>query len=333
MLKRFWRVIHDCGRDETPEVVRNLRLPRVKQKDIEIPTLEWLKTLLKHTDDQKYKALFSADYETGGRIGETLKAKMKQLEIGRGYAIIRYVKETTKGIFERKVVVHRFFADFMAYLNLRGELDPEDYIWVHDRDPSKPLNYQMARRRLIYYCKKAGIKYYGFHKLRHLRSDVLDDKLSFKQKQAYFGWTTAEMVARYGGWKGRRVARDVLAIERKEKVETIPEDEKVLPPKKCPNCKTEHDATKNFCSICGTPLSEEIPIVEAQPIARDLAEANAKLTELTREIEGLKIRLKKDRVLEDLTSEVVARVLKALREKTRDTITDAVLPLAGVEEA
>ncbi len=122
--------------------------------------------LLNFANNPRDKALLQFMYESGARILEILKVKIKDLHLDDRYAIVGEGK---------RLVPLANFDHIKNWLEIHPKKDdPNAYIFCNLRDPSKPLSYPAVRRLLTRLCKKAKIsRKITPHMFRHSRATLL----------------------------------------------------------------------------------------------------------------------------------------------------------------
>ncbi len=98
-----------------------------------------------------------------------------------------------------------------------------DYVFVN---PATGLNYSSVSKMMERLCKRAGVKHFGFHAIRHLTASILDSKMvPMADIQAILRHKSMEVTAKYvHSIRGARVELDkvfgtgkVIQIEDKKK--------------------------------------------------------------------------------------------------------------------
>ncbi len=134
-----------------------------------VPSLE---DFLKVYDvaNPKERGLLLLTFCTAGRIGEILD--LKKGDIFQNYLILRSRKHREGSRKERKIPLNQIMRDTIEWLLERS--GDSEYIISNPRERG---NRFLRRPKLMHsLCKKAGVKFFGFHSIRHLATSELVDR-------------------------------------------------------------------------------------------------------------------------------------------------------------
>lgn len=125
---------------------------------------EYIK-LIEASRNNRDKALLQFMYESGARILEILKVKIKDVHLDQNYAIV--------GDGKRLVPLSNtnYIKKWLEEHPLKNE---NSYLFCNLKDPRKPMSYQAVRKLLHRLCKKAGLtRKITPHMFRHSRATLL----------------------------------------------------------------------------------------------------------------------------------------------------------------
>jgi len=141
--------------------------------------------LLQAASNPRDKALLQFMYESGARILEILKVRIKDLHLDENYAVVgggkRLVPLANKEFIEEWLRIHP----------LKSE--PEAYLFCNLRAPKKPLSYPAVRKLLRRISRKAGLsRRITAHMFRHSRATLLAKlEVSPYTMNQVMGWSTS----------------------------------------------------------------------------------------------------------------------------------------------
>ena len=169
-IKKFYKTLYGNG-EEYPEIVRGIKLPVIKEYASikKYPSTEELFKLINTAATIRDKALVSSLYESGARINEFLNIKLEDINLESNIAYVKLMQSKTK---QRTVIVKKFINEFRAWLSAHPKLnDKEAWLWVNVKDGyyGEQMQANNVREILKVLCKKAKIKVYSPHALRHKR--------------------------------------------------------------------------------------------------------------------------------------------------------------------
>lgn len=160
----------------------HMEYPKFKTPTVKFPApkfiqVEQLKRLYEVADSLLDKAMISVCYSTAMRITELTTRKMEDLDIEDFRKAKLFVHGKTDPESDSWLPLSKSAVrDLRAYLQSLGrELKPTDYIFFQG-DPRVPIPVRSASDRLYAIQDKAGMKRFGWHRLRHSRATHLRDK-------------------------------------------------------------------------------------------------------------------------------------------------------------
>lgn len=277
------------------------------------PEVKWIKTTMSRTDallpgellteddvlklveaagNPRDKAFIFTLYESGGRIGEVGRMRIRDASFEKGYTRL-YLKGKTG---PRRVIVIASTQYLMTWIQNHPLKDDRNApLWVNlGRNPKryKSLRYCALADILKIASEKAGLKKRIHpHLLRHSRATFLASRLTEAQMNQVFGWAQGSLMPRiYVHLSGRDVDDALLGVYGLKKVEgRTPK----LMPKVCPRCHESNDVGAKLCRLCGLVL--DIRVAETQERKTEESEERIKqlerkLEELTESVSALKAR-------------------------------------------
>lgn len=146
-----------------PKATKGSRALEILEKVI---SQEEYKRLLDATDNPRNKALLQFMYESGARILEILKVRLKDVNIEEHYAIVGNGK---------RLVPLPNLEHIAAWIKIHPLRDnPNAFLFCNLKNPKKPLSYPAVRRFLSILAKKAKIgRKITPHMFRHSRATIL----------------------------------------------------------------------------------------------------------------------------------------------------------------
>jgi site-specific recombinase XerD/ribosomal protein L40E len=292
-LKKFYRWLK--GGKKYPEEVEWIRTT-VKRNKKKLPedllTEEEIEKLIEAAEHPRDKALIAVLYESGCRIGELLKIKLKHL-VFDSYGAKLLVNGKTGARRVRIVSSVPYLTKWINEHPLKE--DPEAPLWI-DRRRNEQIAYPGVQRVLRILKKRSGIKKnINPHLFRHSRATYLANHLTEAQMCEFFGWVQgSDMPSVYVHLSGRDVDNAILrtyGIKNENEKE-----ESKLKPKKCKRCDEVNPSTNKFCRKCGMTLDEKI-IVEITEREMERKRADEILDQLIKDEEFRRILLNKIRQL------------------------------------
>jgi len=251
-LKKFYKWLKN---KDHPKEVSWLKTNFKKNNDklpSEILKEEDILKMVNATKNPRDRAMIIGLYESGCRIGEFLKMKIREILFEKPGCIFT-VQGKTGG---RRVRVISAEPYILEWLNKHPAKDNGDsYVWLRNNS-TEILEYAAFCKAMRVAAKRAGIKKkVNPHNFRHARATYLASKFTEQQLKVFFGWTrSSDMAAVYVHLSGKEVDDALLTTyglgEQKKEITR-------LKPTVCPICKSQNEVTNKFCSLCGTILEEK----------------------------------------------------------------------------
>ena len=263
VMKKFLKFLagYDRGnREKYIEIYKSFTVPPRKMKLPEALSKEQVRQIIDLAEGIHRKATLAVLYETGCRISELLRIRLKDIEPFQYGFKIRIVQSKS---LPRTVLVVEYSHLLAAYLNGLN-IGENDRVFPFDDDTVRVWLWKIGDRM--------GVKLYP-HLLRHSRATHLYGKLSEKEMMLLFGWRRRDMLDVYARVVESDAHKSYLALYGIEKKENV-EDFK---PVKCPRCGQTNPSTAEYCYRCGYPLREEQRI--------KITEDNTRLERILREVE------------------------------------------------
>jgi site-specific recombinase XerD len=255
-IKKFYKWLD--GGEYYPEKVRWIKSSQKIRKRLpkELLSLEEVEKLIAAADHIRDKALVSALYESGFRIGELLSLTLNNIEFDEyGAKIVGDGKTGMRRI--RLVASAPFLATWIENHPLRD--NPESPLWlgIGTKNKNEAICYGHARQLIHKLAKKAGIKKRVHpHLFRHSAATNMANHFTEAQLNHFFGWVQgSRMPATYIHMSGRDIDGAVLEFHGLKPGSKVPQEK--LSPKKCPRCEKMNPPTGRFCTRCGAPLNLE----------------------------------------------------------------------------
>jgi integrase len=273
-----------------------IHVKRVKNKIPDIFSRQDILKMIEAAQHPMDKALISALYETGCRIGEMANLKIKDVHFD-SYGAVLVVGGKT-GMRRIRTI---FSAPYLsAWLSIHPKnSDQNASFWIRfgkngksngiENNTCLQLMYPALTMRIKRIAKKAGIQKRVYnHLFRHTSATEKSEILTTAQMCEYFGWTQASrMTQTYVHLSGRNLDDTLLKAYGISKDNTPKEKE--LAPIQCPRCSIINGATAKFCYKCGAALD----IVTAINVDKERASLTMELMDLIRQEPALLDTLKR----------------------------------------
>ncbi|MEI7960920.1 MAG: site-specific integrase [archaeon] len=311
VLKRFYKWL--LGKDEYyPDCIKWLKIksPNDSQLPEDLITEEELLKVVSTAQSPRDKCLIFMLFESGGRIGEILPLRIKDIHFGEQITSIQVNGKTG----QRRIPLVSSTNYLSTWLNMHPLKDnPEAPLWIKLMNrPSKgkgrklelgnvqALSYSGVKKILETAFERAGVKKrHNAHQFRRARATDLANKLTEAQMKEYFGWTqSSDMAARYVHLSGRNVDDAILMVNGLKPKEDVKESK--LKPRTCSRCNEKNPPNASYCYKCAMPLN--IETVQKEVLENKLKE-NAtveymksneavfkKMEQMAKQIEALKKR-------------------------------------------
>lgn len=258
-LKKFYQWFEGIE-EGYPEKVSWIKtgIKKNREKLSNLPTQEEIEKLINAACTVRDKALVSALYESGCRIGELLNIRLKDAEFD-DYGAVILVKGKTG---PRRIRLVSSVPRLSIWIEHHPQKDnPESPLWINTgtTNHEEAMMYQTARKILKDLARKINLnKPVNPHSFRKARATHLASKLTEAQMCEYFGWIQgSDMPFTYVHLSGRDIDEAILKMHGK-----IPKDNDRLEfkLKKCPRCFHENPPDSHFCITCRLPLDEKTAI-------------------------------------------------------------------------
>jgi len=242
----------------------SFKIDRNKLKEPDILTPQEVKLIISEVKSIRDKCLISIIWDSGGRIGEVLSLRNKDIiPFQHGYKINMQKSKT----FKRNLPLIESSPYIRAYANDKGESFRNGNEPFFIDQYGKALSYDGVRILLKRAMERTGLnKRLYAHLFRHSRATYLANMgWSEQQLCKWFGWVVgSEMPRTYIKRSGIDIEEPMLelqGIESRKREELKSE----LKPLKCVFCGEVNEATNNFCKVCNKPLRpEEIQRLEQE---------------------------------------------------------------------
>jgi len=215
----------------------------------------------------KDRALLQLLMETGGRIGEILSLRIKDVYFTKDSTYINIWQSKT---LERKIYLFDSVEDLKVLLNQHPQRDnPDAPLFLMDRG-KRMWDYHAVACVLKRLTKKAGItKNIHAHLFRHSRCSIdAKNGLPGPLAEKKFGWTKgSNMYSRYSHIRDE----DVKNWDEKARGILNGKTEDAHTSKKCFRCGEFNSWTSKFCVVCGMVLDKDV-VVEQEKFMKDIYE-------------------------------------------------------------
>ena len=257
ILKKFYKWLKGNNKtypDEVEWIKTNINRNQLKLPSEEgLITEEEVKELIDAADTPRDKALVSALYESGCRIGEILSCRLNSLTFDElGCNLVVNGKTGARKV--RLIASTPYLANWLEYHPYKH--DNECPLWVNIGNKKKCVHmmYPNATFLLKELFKKTGIKKRSNpHLFRHSRATFLASHLTEFQMNQYLGWIQgSKMPHTYVHMSGKDVDNAIIALNgiKTEKKN----NETILQSKQCPRCSSVNGFNNKFCFKCGAIL-------------------------------------------------------------------------------
>ena len=262
-LRRFYGWLRSSGHTELD--LSWVKSPPIRKRKLptDLPTPADIAKMVQVTQSARNKAFIMLLYETGARIGELARLRIRDLEPHQHGLEVHLPVEGKCGA--RRVLVVSSAPYLRTWLNRHPRApEPDANLWPC-QSAGRPLSYTVFAGIL----KKAALaaqvtKKVNPHNFRHARATHLANHLTEAQMSEFFGWVPgSDMASTYVHLSGRDVDGALLRTYGIQ-AEPEPTDRLRLGPAKCRQCDTENPPTHSFCGLCGLPLDEKAATAELQ---------------------------------------------------------------------
>ena len=294
-LKRFYRWLRGLQPGQDPPETAWLRV-RASKKTIlpeELLSQDDVSKLLRACENSRDRAFVLTLYELGGRIGEVLSLRRKNVSFDEFGAVLMLSGKTG----DRRARTVASSAYLSQWLNDHPHDDQESPLWVvlSDRSHGQPLDYSSARMLLRRLAKRARLrKKVNPQAFRHSRASFLANALTERQMEQYLGWVPGSRMPQvYVHLSGRDLDAALLEINGIS-VPKKADLQSSLKVQNCIRCDYKNDPISDFCSRCGMPLHAKA----ALQIETERRAADDLMTQLLKDPKVRRVLLGKLKLLE-----------------------------------
>jgi len=252
VLKQFYKWLRNT-KESPPEVNWIKTKLSVKEKTIKFDLITWddINSCSNNANSSKDLGFINFIYESGGRIGEILNMKNRDVKFSDKFARVRLDGKTG----ERWIPIVTSTQLLAQYMQTKKNTNEEDYFWVSDSDKNKgtQLQYAGATKILRKLFARANIKKRcNPHSFRHSRATELSKTLTEPQLRLFFGWERgSDTPSVYTHLSGRDIDDVILNMNGLVSKKEQDEDKSRI----CSLCETVNRPKSNFCSKCGYGLT------------------------------------------------------------------------------
>jgi site-specific recombinase XerD len=254
-LKKFYKWLRN---KDSPEETSWIKLNFKKNNNklpSELLTEQDITAMVNFAHSTRDKAIIMGLYESGCRIGEFLKIRLRDIVFEKPGCIF-IVNGKTGGRRIRVISSEPYLLD---WINKHPDKNnPEAYLWVKNNS-LKMLEYASFCKVLRMAARRAKVqKKINPHSFRHARATYLASRFTEQQLKVFFGWTrSSDMASVYVHLSGKDVddaLLDTYGIKKDLDENRISS----LKPLICFMCNTQNEATNKFCKLCGAVLDEKL---------------------------------------------------------------------------
>jgi site-specific recombinase XerD len=216
-------------------------------------TEEEVKAMIESCQNSRDRAIISALYEGGFRIGEMGTLRWKDVKFTDWNATITTSFKTGKNRTVPLVMARAYIASWRNDYPL--PVTPEAFVFLTNK--KAPLGYAGVAKQLRVIAKRAGItKHITPHIFRHSRATILIRQGYGEAivKKLLWGNLNSKMFSTYLHLVDSDVER---VIAEKAGIITKEQRSKTLEARQCPRCFTVNGPTRGLCDTCGCELTEE----------------------------------------------------------------------------
>ena len=204
------------------------------------------------------KAFISVIYESGCRVGEVCELKWKDLIFDEyGVKVNIADKKTNKRRYSRLTFSTNYLSSWRNDYRGYGEPVGDKSVFINIR--GEPMEYSTIRKLLTRAVHNAKVTkrvhphLFRDSRITHMVAQGYQESVI---KESMWGNVSTEMFRTYVKLSEQNIDDEFLlkaGIEVKKE-----EKEEPIKPRMCGNCHHHNAPTDRFCSICGSPLTEEI---------------------------------------------------------------------------
>lgn len=246
-IKKFFEFL---GKEE---LYRNLK-PRFLKKKTKLPeellTEKEVNKMIEKAYSIRDKALISALYESGCRIGELLSRKIRHMSFDKFGAVLIVDGKTGA----RRIRLIQSVPLLANWISNHPKQNPESFLWISLNNYTTPIKYGIVNKLLKETAQRAKINKNIYpHLFRHSRATHLANKLTEQQLKIYFGWVGgSEMASIYVHLSGRDVDEAILQLNG---IQTDTENyNNISKQVTCFRCSSLIHSSSKICPKCGMIL-------------------------------------------------------------------------------
>lgn len=259
-VKRFYKWL--LGKDDSyPENVKWIKAKRIRRADAiakSLLTEEEVTKMLKAADHPRDKALISTLYETGGRRGEVVNLRVRDVQPQPyGYNVTFTVGKT--GAHPAPPITGSPAKFLRNWLEVHpNRQNPDAPLWIQTKgDRHSQVNKATLNHIVTRTARRAGIKRRVHpHMFRHTRATKEAKQLNEPTMRILHGWAptsnTPSVYIHLNGddaIKQSLIAKGIIPKEQPKE-----ETQELL---MCGYCGEENAFDARFCHYCGVPLKDE----------------------------------------------------------------------------
>lgn len=265
-IRKFYQVMngHSWSSEEYPDKVDWIN-PNIKKNNRnklrreDMLSQDEALDIVSQATNKRDKAMIHLLWEGGLRSGELLNMRVKHIELddkeNEGHAIIPQEGKTGT----RRILIVSSAPAIREWLEVHPNSDKRNaWLWEKLNDPEDRISYQMLRRLLKKYAKRAEVeKPVNPHNWRHSRVTFCLRFMTDAEARKFFGWAKdSDTLSRYD----HLVDKDVDSAVRSMYGKAEKEVEKPKTTKVCKMCGYENTPEVEYCQNCNSQLfSSEFP--------------------------------------------------------------------------
>ena len=253
-IKTFWKWMKGVDNELPPEVKwiktslhgSNSQLPQ------DLPNPEDIEKLISAATNTRDKALVSALYDSGCRIGELLTLSIKNVSFDNYGGVLLVTGKTG----QRRVRIIHSVQRLQTWLGehpMREEPEAMAFCSISNRMRGGRLNYEAISHVFRKLKKRSGVtKRLNPHSFRHARATLLAQHLTDAQLKQHFGWRAdSRMASVYIHLSGKDLDPTLARLAGLTTEQPTNELQKM---KICENCKTANSPEAFRCIQCFKPF-------------------------------------------------------------------------------
>jgi len=210
ILGKCLRCAQEWGELEKVPKIKSLKVPPQK---FDFLSREEGEQLLSVIEDPMWYAMVLLAMRTGLRIGEILGLEWSDVDLAIQKlavrkSVFRDIVSSPKNNRERYLPLTPQVCDALRRIQRPNGL-------LFQTKTGKPLKYHRLRKTLERFCKKAGLRTIGWHKLRHtFASQLVGSGVSLKATQELLGHSDLRMTMRYAHLAPSALKEAVQVLDR-----------------------------------------------------------------------------------------------------------------------